>query len=362
MRRLKILVLIFLPLALLSAFFFLESRGAFREFLGTIFIIENQRSDKVVMQAQAETPSIVNASKSIFFVGDMMLDRGVEARMKKYGFGYPFEKIAPFLSNGDIVFGNLEGPIVKDPPYFPDASLMFAFSPDVLQPLLFAGFNVLSLGNNHTDNMYADGLVQTRSFLKEAGIKAVGDPASCYEHSLIEEQDIIFLAFNKTFPSNCSDEKIAQIVQEADVLHSEQLLIISFHWGAEYQNVSSSAQKELAHLVIDSGADLVVGHHPHVVQEVEEYGAGIIFYSLGNFIFDQDFSLETRQGLVVKLEISSDELVYELFPVQIDASQPRLMEEEEKSVFLENLSKRSDNKLEIEIKDGKIERIYGDNR
>jgi len=360
MHKLKILVLIFLPLVLFSVFLFLYKKGALQKLLGAIFIIENQRPGKVVMQA--ETPSIANTSKSIFFVGDMMLDRGVEARMKKYGFTYPFEKIAPFLNNGDIVFGNLEGTIVKDPPHFPDGSLRFAFSPDVLEVLSFAGFNILSLANNHTDNMYADGLAQTRSFLKNTGIKAVGDPALCEEHSLEEEQDIVFLAFNKTFPFNCSDEKIAQIVEEADGLYSEQLLIVSFHWGAEYQNVSSSVQKKLAHLVIDSGADLIIGHHPHVVQEIEEYGGGMIFYSLGNFIFDQDFSLETQQGLIVKLEVVSDKLIYEIFPVQIDASQPRLMNDEEKDKFLENLSKRSDNKLEIEIKSGRIEKIYGDNR
>ena len=137
---------------------------------------------------------------------------------------------------------------------------------------------------------------------------------------------------------------------------------MSFHWGAEYQDVSSIVQKKLAHLVIDAGADLVIGHHPHVVQEIEEYGAGMIFYSLGNFIFDQDFSLETQQGLIVKLEVVSDKLIYQLFPVQIDASQPRLMNDEEKDKFLKNLSKRSDNKLEIEIKNGRIEKIYGDNR
>lgn len=352
MPDLKIIILLFL--IFLLAFALLYEKTALKELFGITLIVESSCLGGSVHKIEAP----MTASKSIFFVGDIMLDRGVEMRMKKHGFVYPFEKISSFLNDGDIVFGNLEGPIVKNPTHFPDASLKFAFSLDAIQGLSYAGFNVLSLANNHTSNMGTEGLIQTRKFLEEAGIKAVGDPVLCEKSFLTEDQDIIFLAFNKTFSFNCSDKEIASVVEETSRAYPEKPLIISFHWGEEYQNTSSSAQKKLAHLVIDAGADLIIGHHPHIVQEIEEYGGKMIFYSLGNFIFDQDFSAETRQGLVVKLKIESNTLVYELFPVQINSSQPLLMGNEESGEFLRSLAERSDYRLEIGIKNGRIEKIW----
>jgi len=130
------------------------------------------------------------------------------------------------------------------------------------------------------------------------------------------------------------------------------------HWGEEYKLINSLAQQGLAHKIIESGADLIIGHHPHVVQNIEKYQGKLIFYSLGNFIFDQYFSPDTQQGLAVGLEIYPDRLVCRLFPLQINLSQPVLMERNKANEFLIQLAKRSDDKLVDEIKGGiiKIER------
>jgi poly-gamma-glutamate synthesis protein (capsule biosynthesis protein) len=315
-------------------------------YFSVVFEKENQNERKKIKELEGKT---------ILFVGDIMLDRGVEYLMRKNNNFYPFEKIIPFLRGIDIVVGNLEGPIVKNPPNFGSHSLRFAFSPEVIESLSFSNFNLLSLANNHTFDLGKEGFAETKKFLLKADIDFVGHPISCKEDFLTEKEGIIFLAFNKTFPFNCSDEEIAKIVKKVRESNPGKFLIVLLHWGQEYQLKSSISQQSLAHKLIDEGADLIVGSHPHVVQEIEEYKGKLIFYSLGNFIFDQYFSKETQEGLAVGLEIYPQELIYRLFPIQSHLSQPFLMEKEKANEFLENLAKRSSPQLLKKVKTGIIE-------
>lgn len=304
---------------------------------------------------------------SLLFVGDIMLDRGVEYQIQKAGndFFYPFKKIHSFLKKFDIVFGNLEGPIVKEPPYFSDESFKFAFHKETAKALKRANFGVLSLANNHTDNMGWGGLRETRFLLGEQGIDYVGEPSGCSQDAVLQKGRVHFLAFNKTYHFNCSDEAIANVVRGVRLQNPEGFLVVSIHWGEEYQLKSSASQKDLGHKIIEAGANLIIGHHPHVVQEVELYKEKLIFYSLGNFIFDQQFSTQTQQGLAVGLELSSYFLspsgesgqtaVLQLFPVYIGLSQPFLMEKSEANAFLQGLALKSSPKLVDKIKKGIIE-------
>ena len=327
-------------------------------------------------------------TKTIIFVGDIMLDRAMERLMKKNSFLYPFEKISQFLKGTDpirntldkdinfnknlisnrasFVFGNLEGPIVENPPNFSDDSLQFAFCPETIEGLKFANFNLLSLANNHTLNMGANGLKQTREFLKKENINFAGDPLKCGDEFIFQKDKITFLAFNKTFASNCPDEEIIKTIKSVKKQNPENFLIVSIHWGNEYQMKSSVFQQKLARKMIDAGADLIIGHHPHVVQEIEIYKNKLIFYSLGNFVFDQYFSQQTQQGLAVNLEIypvrnndsnrvNPNKNIYKLFPIQSKLSQPFLMEQSQAEKFLEKLSERSSEELTEEIKKGVIE-------
>jgi poly-gamma-glutamate synthesis protein (capsule biosynthesis protein) len=293
-------------------------------------------------------------AKTIIFVGDIMLDRGTEYYVKNNSIFYPMEKIVDLFKEADIVYGNLEGPIVENPPDFSDDSFTFAFSKENLQMLSFGNFNLLSLANNHTFNMESEGLEETKEFLKETGIDFIGHPFHCQEDYLIETEGILFLSFNKTYPFNCSNEEIAEIVKKNKKNNSGKYLIVAFHWGEEYQLESSSLQRELAHLVIDMGADLVIGSHPHVVQEIERYKGKLVFYSLGNFIFDQYFSKETQEGLALGLELYENKKIFKLFPIQIDLAQPFLMEKKEAEIFLLGLAEKSDPSLGKYIKNGTI--------
>jgi poly-gamma-glutamate capsule biosynthesis protein CapA/YwtB (metallophosphatase superfamily)/uncharacterized membrane protein (UPF0127 family) len=269
---------------------------------------------------------------STLFVGDIMLDRKVEAQMGKNGFDYPFAKIKEFLNKNDFVFGNLEGPISKNPTKFSLSAMTFAFSDKVIAPLLDSNFKIFSLANNHTLNMYQEGLDGTKKLLTEAGIGWVGDPLACSNDYVVKE-NLIFMAFNTTF-SECNGEAIVPIVEKTKKDNPDKFLIVSMHWGAEYETSASQAQKNLAHKIIDAGADLIIGHHPHVVQDIEQYKNKMIFYSLGNFIFDQYFSEETQQGLAVRLEIYGSKIIYRIIPVKSIVSQPQLMEKEEAKKFM----------------------------
>jgi len=300
--------------------------------------------------------------KTILLTGDMMLDRGVEDLIKQNSIYYPFQRISQFLRGVDIVFGNLEGPVVKNPPEFPDHSLKFACNSEVMKGISWANFNLLSLANNHTLNLGKEGLEETKDWLRKYQVNFVGDPLSGSWNELdsyFSSDNIIFLAFNQIFPFLAKEEEIIETVKAVKSLNSEKFLIISLHWGEEYQLTNSLDQQKLAHQIIEAGADLIIGHHPHVVQNIEMYQGKLIFYSLGNFIFDQYFSLETQQGLAVGLEVHSNKLIFRLFPLQINLGQPVLMKQSQESVFLIKLAKRSDRKLVDAIKSGiiQIERL-----
>jgi len=299
--------------------------------------------------------------KTVLLVGDIMLDRGVEDLIKQNSIYYPFQKISHFLRGIDIVFGNLEGPIVKNPPELLDNSLKFAFNPEVIKGASWCNFNLFSLANNHTLDMGKEGLEETKKWLRKYQINFVGSPLSGSSDNLdssFSRDNITFLAFNQIFPFMVKEEEIIKTIKTVKSLNPDKFLIVSLHWGEEYKLISSPAQQSLAHKIIEAGADLIIGHHPHVVQNIEKYQGKLIFYSLGNFVFDQYFSPETRQGLAVGLEIHHNKLVYRLFPLQINLSQPVLMEKNKASEFLIQLAKRSDDKLVDEIKGGiiKIER------
>lgn len=133
------------------------------------------------------------------------------------------------------------------------------------------------------------------------------------------------------------------------------VVILTLHWGIEYQHLPESYQSQMAKDFIDAGADVIIGHHPHCIQGVETYHGGLIFYSLGNFIFDQDWSLQTRQGLALELELTPlgwQQAV--LSPVLITEGQPQLVEGEEGDAILQLLTDISQTfGTDIELKDGK---------
>jgi gamma-polyglutamate biosynthesis protein CapA len=201
--------------------------------------------------------------------------------------------------------------------------------------------------------MGQQGLEQTRTFLKEASIGYMGDPLTCSVDLAYSKENYIFAAFNKISASGCSDEELLATVTDLRQQNPDKFLIVFMHWGNEYKTINSLSQQKLGHALIDAGVDLIIGSHPHVVQNIEQYKNKLIFYSLGNFIFDQYFSKNVQQGLAIGLEISADKITYNLYPLQSKVSQMSLMTEI--GDFLANLAKGSSPDLKDSIEAGKIE-------
>ncbi len=252
-----------------------------------------------------------------------MLSRGVGAKMKgRNDWTYPFEMIAPTLRAADLTFCNLECPVSDRGQ---DLHHLYSFRADqrALDGLRYAGFGVLSLANNHTYDWGPEALLDTMQRLREAGIKPVGAGANdpeAHDPLIVNLKGVklAFLAYVNILPREATagvdHPGVAWLDPPralADIRSARSLadlIIISVHWGVEYSNRPRPGQVKLAHQMIDAGADLVVGHHPHVVQPVEKYREGWIAYSLGNFVFDQN-SEATRHGLMLKATLRGKQIV-----------------------------------------------------
>ena len=226
-------------------------------------------------------------------VGDVMLGRSVNAKMRSLNdFTYPFAKTADFLRSADLTLINLESPFYDQCPTT-NEGIKFCVDPRAVEGLALAGVDVVNLANNHSRNYGQEGVGITQNFLQENKIAFI----SHENNFLIKEVKgtrFGFLGFDLT--SGYQEEEIIETVKEKRA--QADILIISFHWGTEYTTEPTTKQVDLAHQAIDAGADLILGHHPHVIQRVEDYRGRKIVYSLGNFIFDQPWSEATKEGLV----------------------------------------------------------------
>lgn len=262
---------------------------------------------------------------SILLTGDIMLDRGVLNSVQKHAesdFSYLFEGVD--LSNkADVNFGNLEGP-VSDKGFDTGKDYSFRMKPRVLDLLKEQGFYALNLANNHAGDWGRKAFEDTLNRMNKNNIRAVGAGSSkkpAQAVKVIEQggYKIGFLGFSDVGPewmraednssgilTSSSPEKMKDIIQQGN--REVDVLVVSMHFGQEYRKEPTEKQKKLARMAIESGADVVAGHHPHVVQSVKEYKGGVIAYSLGNLIFDQNFSKETMSGLMLKVTFKEGEM------------------------------------------------------
>jgi len=256
---------------------------------------------------------------TLIAVGDIMLGRSVNAKMQKLNdFSYPFLKTADFLKSANLTFANLESPFYDDCPTT-NTGMIFCADPKAVEGLVFAGIDVVNLANNHTRNYGEIGIRKTIELLNKNNLSIIGLNDNLVQKE-IRGMKFGFLGFDLT--SGYQEESIVQAVQENSL--RVDVLIVSFHWGAEYAKEPIEKQIELAHKIIDAGADLILGHHSHVIQKIEDYHGAKIVYSLGNFIFDQPWSEETKKGLVGIFTFENKKLVKSEFKeVYIrDYSQP----------------------------------------
>ncbi len=268
---------------------------------------------------------------TLAFLGDLMLDRGVKnSVIKNFNNDYSelFEKLE-MLKDTDIVFANLEG-TASDKGEDKGNLYSFQMDPSVVPALAGAGIDVLSVANNHVGDWGRESYIDTLSRLKENEILYTGGGMNSMEAetpTIIEKygMKIGFLGFSDVGPNwmkadiekagllLANNPRFEEIIKNASM--QVDYLIVSFHFGDEYKKIHNGRQEELAHKAVDAGAKLVIGHHPHVVEDTEVYSrkdctqsscASFIAYSLGNFIFDQVFSTDTMQGMLLNIKLWKD--------------------------------------------------------
>lgn len=294
---------------------------------------------------------------SLVAVGDILYSGGVERIIgKQDNINYPFLKIQDYLKSADLIFGNLETPITQGIE-IPTFEMIFRSNPGTEQALKQAGFFILSLANSHTPDFGEKGLKDTFNYLNNAGIKYVGagrNEQEAYQPIYIEKKGIkfAFLAYNdidvvpdfykassnRAGTAFMQTDKMVEAIKEAK--QKSDFVIISMHAGTEYSDKPNNSQVNFAHAAIDAGADLVIGYHSHVVQALEKYKGKFIFYSLGNFIFDQPFREETKQGLIVKIYFTKYKISKISFlPVVMEnLAQPRMANNGEAEKILKRLN------------------------
>jgi len=284
---------------------------------------------------------------NMLFVGDIMLDRHVGEKINANGMDYIFGALAKkdFFTGYDLISCNLEGAVADNGAHYePTMSYDFSFSPALIAELNDYGFNFLSLANNHFTDQGERGIIETRKNLDALGVNYTGcrdglvDDCS-FKTVNINGKKMAMVGLSAVY-SSLNQEEISEIL--SGLKDNSDFIIVNVHWGNEYEHNYNLIQQELAHLFIESGADLVIGHHPHVIQGLEVYQDKLIFYSLGNFVFDQYFSVDTQQGLAVGVELSGDKQTYFLLPVESNLSQVNLMDNEKKNELLEKIVNWSD--------------------
>ena len=250
----------------------------------------------------------------------------------------PFRKLAPLMRGADIAFINLESPFFDQGPYF-EHGLIFHAPPEAIAGLQLGGVVIASTANNHSRDCGPRGVQFTVEWLRSHGISPLGTSESeitTHQGVVLRRKGVRFGFLGYTFdqqngnwhdidgriamtdiPTMCRD--VTSLRKRADVV------VVSMHNGIEYRMKPTQAQIAFAHAAVDAGAALVIGHHPHVVQATESYRNGLIFYSLGNFVFDQYQRPETQHGEIVEISfLGTAILATHIIPVKITPTGPEL--------------------------------------
>ena len=266
------------------------------------------------MLAYQAAPLVHQQKAVVLFGGDMLFDRSVRTAIVEKGGDYIFSCIDSVLDDADMVIANLEGPITSTSSKSAGSAVggknnyTFTFATSTAALLARHNIRIVNIGNNHILNFGAWGLDETKRYLDAAGVGYFGD--SMIYHTVVNGVPLAFINYNEFAPIehtnvlgyvSMSSTTVRQI-REARA--AGKLPVVYTHWGIEYATTSSAYSRELAHSFIDAGAEVVIGSHPHVVEEHETYNGKNIYYSLGNFIFDQYWNDDVRNGLLLRVEFS----------------------------------------------------------
>lgn len=315
-------------------------------------MVYDSRTPSVYIAPQKEivNKEVSQPSTPILFVGDIMLGRYVELLTNTSGDElYSFRNVEDYLKQ-HVTIANLEGPIPDSHTPTPANGFTFSFPSSTPRILKEGGIAAVSLANNHMFDKGSNGYSQTKRALDTGGVPHFGGytptESNYFETKLGEKQVIVY---GVTMIATGWDEAQAlEVTKNLRVSHPQAHLIAFLHWGNEYVT-QNTYQRAFAHSLIDNGVDTVIGGHPHVVQGVELYNNKPIFYSLGNFIFDQWWRNDLEDGVMIRLSEDKNNYVYEIIPIRQAKAVPSIATSTVRDNILSNMSKQSDVSLKEAI-------------
>lgn len=305
----------------------------------------------------------------IIAVGDILLDRGVSEYLEENGYDYPYTDIKKEVIKADIAIANLECPLTdNESPVLKRPELIFRGSRLNVAALKGAGFDLLNLANNHTMDQGREGLIETIKVLEGSGIRPLGaglNRSEARKPVFIEKGKtrIGFLGYSDFPPEGYMyDENKADVARPDMKSLGEEVkaareqcdfLVVSFHWGKEFDCYPGDSQREMAHAAVDSGAGMIIGHHPHVLQSVEEYKGALIFYSLGNFVFDRQLPRGTDESVIIDIVVDGGKWKeVRIVPVRIEDCKPVIVKDRAAELILDKYEAYSrDYGVNIDIND-----------
>ena len=286
--------------------------------------------------------------RTLLVTGDVIPARGVAYfAAVRHDYLWPFRPTAAYTANADITYINLEAPLFPGCPVSPASSFTFCGDPRFVNGLTMMGADVANLANNHLSNYGAAGITSTEQILNSHGILTSGlGPVAVIDVRGIKFGFIGFNGVGRAIDKEALKEGIARARQLADVV------VVQFHWGKEYERQpmpdrgvpTPDDPVVIGHDAIDWGADIVIGNHPHWYQGIEIYHGKLITYAHGNFVFDQMWSEETREGVIGTYTFYGTQLVSATWkPYRIyDYGQPVFMNAKDSATALQTMEAASD--------------------
>jgi poly-gamma-glutamate capsule biosynthesis protein CapA/YwtB (metallophosphatase superfamily) len=283
---------------------------------------------------EAELRARNEPALSLIAVGDIMLDGRARRVVTERGADYPFAAAGPLLRRAPIVLGNLEGPFARTARR-ERRNHSYRVDPALARALERAGITVVTLANNHLLDCGRAGVLETLEALRQAGVAAVGagvDERAAHSPVIRVagglRVGVLGYYWNRrcaaraTLPGSAMDPPQALATDISALRTQVDRVIVTFHWGVPYERRPSLADQAKARLAVDCGADLVIGHHPHIVQPAEVYRGRPIFYSVGNFAFGSGNS--RAEGLVVGVRFDEHQTSVEVYPLYVKNRDPRV--------------------------------------
>ena len=294
-------------------------------FFGLYFFYKNSQVTKLpeLFRNYINIPLPKKEVKEIVlkFTGDNILARSVNFLTVKNGdFTWPYKYIAIDLRDADYTIINLESPLIKDCP-LTNEGFIFCGDARNINGLSYAGIDLVGMANNHSGNFGKEGLSETIKNLDSLGILSSGVEERPIAYQKINDIQFAFLAFNSISYEgsgvlDAKEDLIKKLIKEAR--SKSDFIVVQMHWGTEYTRSPNEFQKRMGRFLIDNGVDLVVGNHPHWVQDYEIYNGKYILYALGNFTFDQEWSKETKEGVIARVVVKDKKVTEVGFtPIEI---------------------------------------------